>query len=324
MKSKTNFLHPLSAAIVLVSVAVPVTGWGQLPSPTPGGGYRNNNTAEGTNTLFSNTTADANTAILYLKLTYGSPLTTVYGLSDEFGFFGSVLQKQGTFPFDSPGGVLSLKPFPLSGTLTAINTESWAGWFSNGATFAIAGFTYLPAQKVQFTFNLSDTSTFLVGLHHEGTVEGWYADFHLKQHSFVATPVRENGNVVGYNVVPFSVPGATQTRILTANDEGRGGDYVDASGLRNGFYERLGKLYSVPSEDTNPVRVTAISSQCIGVEVDLPSGQTRAETRCGSNRRLIVLGGGSPSIHITQVFDDGNAVGWVDEGNGSGFGYLTY
>lgn len=314
MKTKTNFLHARSAAVVLVYFAVSVTGRGQLPSPTPDGGYSNNNTVEG----------NATTATPHLELTYGSSLTTVSGLSDEFGFFGSVQQKQGTVPFDSPGGLLSVKPFLPSGTLTAINTESWAGWFSNGATFAIAGFTYLPAQNVEFIFNLSDTSTFLVGLHQDGTVEGWYADFHLKQHSFVATPVRENGNVVGYNVVPFSVPGATQTRILAANDTGRGGDYVDASGLRNGFYERSGELHSVPPVNTNPVRVTAISSQCIGIEADLPSGQTRAETLCGSTRRLIVLGGPDASVHITQVFDDGNAVGWVDQGNGSGFGYLTY
>jgi hypothetical protein len=59
-------------------LALPSVALAQLPSPTPDGGYPNNNTAEGENALFNLTTGTDNTAIGYrtlLSLTTGSENT---------------------------------------------------------------------------------------------------------------------------------------------------------------------------------------------------------------------------------------------------------
>jgi hypothetical protein len=59
---KTTTLSPL-IAFVLACFALSPPVQAQLPSPTPDGGYLNQNTAEGDGALFSLTTGDNNTAI---------------------------------------------------------------------------------------------------------------------------------------------------------------------------------------------------------------------------------------------------------------------
>src|SRR5438309_4531875 len=53
----------LLIALTSVCFALSATARAQLPSPTPDGGYPSQNTAEGTNALFSLTTGHDNTAI---------------------------------------------------------------------------------------------------------------------------------------------------------------------------------------------------------------------------------------------------------------------
>src|ERR1700724_3829034 len=52
----------LLVALALTWFALSPVAQAQLPSPTPDGGYPNDNTAEGTNALFSLTTGSQNTA----------------------------------------------------------------------------------------------------------------------------------------------------------------------------------------------------------------------------------------------------------------------
>jgi Chaperone of endosialidase len=66
---------PLRRGFLLIAIplafawfALSPTAQAQLPSPTPDGGYPNNNTAEGTNALFSLTTGTDNTAIGFQAL----------------------------------------------------------------------------------------------------------------------------------------------------------------------------------------------------------------------------------------------------------------
>ncbi len=58
-------ISPLAAGLASIALS---TAEAQLPSPTPDGGYPNNNTAEGTNALFNLTTGTDNTAIGFQAL----------------------------------------------------------------------------------------------------------------------------------------------------------------------------------------------------------------------------------------------------------------
>ena len=64
----------------LVCFGLSPTARAQLPSPTPDGGYPNNNTAEGTNALFNLTTGKDNTAVgfnaLFSDATFDGGQTT--------------------------------------------------------------------------------------------------------------------------------------------------------------------------------------------------------------------------------------------------------
>jgi len=111
MKTNTNTtLHlgklisrsPLRRGLLLIALtsvcfALSATARAQLPSPTPDGGYPSQNTAEGTNALFSLTTGHDNTAIGFSALdsnTTGEYNTAVGSdalKNDTFGFINTAI-----------------------------------------------------------------------------------------------------------------------------------------------------------------------------------------------------------------------------------------
>jgi hypothetical protein len=68
MKTITNIIYSVFALFAFACFGLSPTARAQLPSPTPDGGYPNNNTAEGTNALFNVTTGGHDTAIGFQAL----------------------------------------------------------------------------------------------------------------------------------------------------------------------------------------------------------------------------------------------------------------
>jgi hypothetical protein len=68
MKTITNIIYSVFVLFAFACFGLSPTARAQLPSPTPDGGYPNNNTAEGTNALFNVTTGGNDTAIGFQAL----------------------------------------------------------------------------------------------------------------------------------------------------------------------------------------------------------------------------------------------------------------
>jgi hypothetical protein len=260
----------------------------------------------------------------HLAFHFRSDHVEIHGVDPQFGMFGAIHEgAQGNVPFFAPGGEPVAKPVADNGTFTATDGHShWAGWFSNPNTFAIAGFAWLPDQNVDFLFNFSDSATFITAMREDGSVEGWYADPHFIIFSFIAKPNRIAGKVVGYDVKPFTIPGAEEVKILVSNQYGRAGSYRDKkNGPWIGFMERDGGL--VWSGSGNDAEITAVSRDCFAADITYPDGKVDSFVECRNrSQRLIRMGAGN-TVHITAVFDSGECAGWVDTGNENSFGFVT-
>src|SRR5690349_148681 len=98
---KTSITHLLrhgclALSLILSLVAFPPSAPGLLPPPSPDGGYPNQNTAEGTNALFSLTRGTNNTAVGYQALYHNQGSSELPGLASNNTAIGSLALQSNT------------------------------------------------------------------------------------------------------------------------------------------------------------------------------------------------------------------------------------
>lgn len=254
--------------------------------------------------------------------------TQVNGIDPVFGLYGQLdttyQGQQGQYAFWKPEhGKMQILPYPTA-SISGINSHCIAGNYTDFANYTVAGFQQCTDKNgnVQFfEFALGAIATSLTAqLHGTQTTFGYSLDFHLKSTGFVATPVFDaNGAVKSYNTTSYSVPGATSTRILTANETGMAGSFEAADGKWSGFIQpNGGALQVVNFPGSQNTAVTALGSKCYAGYSVASDGAQPAFLYCHS---FIPISLGYGATWITDITKDGDVAGYFPQSNG---GYRSF
>lgn len=258
--------------------------------------------------------------------------TKLNGISKDFGIYGQVVttyQGQfGYYAFWQPAGqpIHVLTAFPV-GSLSGIDKHCMAGTYTNEGGFNIAGFQECNDGKGIWgkvhTFGMGACAT-LISSQTPGSeaVAGYYDNCHFDT-GFIAMPVFDgDGKVVNYNTVDFTVPGATSTKLLVANQYGIGGSFENAQNDWVGFLQRTnGPLETITFPFATNVGVTAINQECVAGYFQIGVASQHGFFRCKGDPIPFDMGYGG--TFITEITDDNVLVGDAyDFGEGSSFGFI--
>jgi hypothetical protein len=269
--------------------------------------------------------AVAQTPVRYLRIDFGSPYAVVNGVDPVFGPYGQIQTTyqgiSGNFGFYDPRSGMQIVDF-LNANVTGISDKSQAGIYTSPTGFDIQSFQFWPRSNQFFSFQFGATATIIVGQLRDGTVEGWYDDFHFNDTSFIATPVfASDGTVSHYNSETYTVPGATSTQILATNRHGRAGSFKAADGTQSGFVDRRnGKvdIYTLPNAAVN---ITALGADCFAGYVVRTSSE-QAFVSCGE-RRFIPVNIGVSGTRVMEILPTGQLAGYAQDNSGRTFGFIT-
>jgi len=260
------------------------------------------------------------------RIDLGSSSLTLNGIDPIFGPFGEIHTQYngatGDYAFYDPAsGMQIVAP---SGGVTGISTAAVAGSYTSSSGFDIEGFQWWPGSNQFFSFQWGATATLITGQLADGTVEGWYDDFHFNDISFIATPVLDSsGTVLYYTSQTFEVPNATSTQILIANDYGRAGTFQGADGSWSGFVERNGGKLVTLSLPKAAQSITALGADCYAGFVTRGKNQNHQQAfeRC-DGRADIPIRVGVGGTWIKQILPSGELVGYAQDANGNNFGFV--
>src|SRR5579863_751871 len=260
------------------------------------------------------------------RITLNSPNLTLNGIDPVYGPFGGIQMRykgvSGDYGFFDPAsGIQIVVP---TGAVTAVSAQAVAGSYTSLTGFDIQGFQWWPGTNQFFTFEWGATGTFVTGQLADGTVEGWYDDFHFNDTSFIATPVLDaTGHVLYYNSQTYAVPNGTNTQILAANEYGRAGTFENPDGSRSGFVDRAAHHgeFVVVSAPGASVTITALDGHCYAGFLEAQDGSRQAFKRChdGPFEPVTVGVGGTWIMQITR---SGDLVGYAQDASGNNFGFL--
>lgn len=266
--------------------------------------------------------------------------TNVNGISKDFGVYGQVATTyEGQFgdyafwqPIGQPIHVLNLPVGSLSGIdkrwlASGSFVTCMAGTYIDESGSKIDGFQQCTDAKGNtqlYTFDLGANATH-ISSQIPGTeaVAGFYDNYQLQDTGFIATPVFDSdGNVVKYNETTFSVPGATSTQLLVANQYGMGGSFQNSGSNWMGFLQRSnGPLEIVTLPGVTSVGITAINQDCVAGYFQIGEGTRHGFFRCRGDTIPFDMGYGG--TYITEITDDNVLVGYAqDFGEGTNFGLI--
>ncbi|HLW86381.1 MAG TPA: hypothetical protein VKR60_14275 [Candidatus Sulfotelmatobacter sp.] len=173
--------------------------------------------------------------------------TVVQGVRGLYGFTKKDGQPMTTYTF-SGGATTSL----MDQKEIAGKGQCTLGVFTSTYGFNLQGFLSCPTETQQYDFG--DNYTIPRALLKNGTVVGYY-DVRIKSVGFII-------DASGFR--SYQVPGAEQTEILTANDDGRmAGRYLTADGKYHGFILAPdGTVTTVDKPGAGNSAIVAINSQC--------------------------------------------------------------
>jgi len=260
------------------------------------------------------------------RITLNSANLTLNGIDADYGPYGEIETKykgaSGDYAFlDPPSGIQIVVP---SGAVTGVSSQAIAGNYTSPSGFDIQGFQWWPGPNQFFSFEWGATATFITGQLADGTVEGWYDDFHFQDTSFIATPVLDaTGHVLYYDSKTYAVPNGTNTQVLAANAYGRAGTFQNPDGSRSGFVDRTAHRgeFLVVSLSSASVSITALDDHCYAGFLLTQDGSQQAFERCheGPFEPVTVGVGGT---WIRQITRSGDLVGYAQDANGNNFGFL--
>jgi hypothetical protein len=258
--------------------------------------------------------------------------TILNGISKDYGLYGQVettYQGQfGYYAFWQPAGqpihVLTLP----TGSLSGIDKHCMAGNYTNESGFNISGFQQCRDNNGNWgqfhTFDMGANATLIFSqVPGSEAVAGFYDNGYLHDTGFIATPVLDgDGNVVTYTIETFTVPEATSTQLLVANQYGIGGSFENAQGNWVGFLQRTnGPLETFTFPGATQVEVTAINQGCVAGKFLLGEGNWHGFFRCKGDPIPFDMGYGG--TFITEITDDNILVGYAqDPGEGTNFGFI--
>jgi hypothetical protein len=173
--------------------------------------------------------------------------TVVQGVRGLYGFTKKPGQPMKTYTFSSgvTTSLIDQKEVPGTGECTL-------GVFTSAYGFNLQGFLSCPQGTQQYDFG--DNYTIPRALLKNGTVVGYY-DVRIKSVGFII-------DSSGFHT--YQVPGADQTEILTANDDGRmAGRYLTADGKYHGFIlSPDGTVTTVDKPGAANSAIVSLNSQC--------------------------------------------------------------
>jgi hypothetical protein len=183
-----------------------------------------------------------------------------------------------------PGKDVELVQYPgsIATAIAAIDSHCILGSFTS-LNLDIVGFKQCEGHDpIIYAFGL----TLPTAMHADGTVVGYYSP----DGGFTWSGFIQRGTQAMH---PFTVPGATSTRIFAMDEHGRiGGDFNDAKG-EHGFVWDGSTLKIVDVKHSVGTVVTGLNSGCILGAFDLRNGNQKAFVRCGDQEDLPILVGGS-------------------------------
>jgi hypothetical protein len=255
------------------------------------------------------------------RIDLGSSSLTLNGIDPVFGSFGEIHMQSGDYAFYDPAsGIQIVAP---AGAVTAVSAQAFAGSYSNTTDVNISGFQWWPKSNQFFAFVWGATATFVTGQLADGTVEGWYDDYHFNDISFVATPVLDSsGKVLYYNSETYAVPNSTSTQILIANDFGRAGTFLAADGSWDGFVERNGTLHALHLPHAS-ISITALSRDCMAGFTLGVNGNQQAFLSCEGSPASVPVRVGFGTV-VKQILPSGNLVGYAQDDSGGNFGFVWW
>ena len=261
------------------------------------------------------------------RIDLGSSSLTLNGIDPVFGPFGEIHTQYngalGDYAFYDPAsGMQIVAP---AGAVTAVSAQAVAGSYTSRSGFDIQGFQWWPKSNQFFTFQSGAFATTITGQLADGTVEGWYDDFHFKDYSFIDTPVLDSSGAVLYYIIhTFAVPNATSTQILIANDYGRAGTFQGADGSWSGFVERNGGKLVTLSLPKGAVSITALGADCYAGFVTRGKNQNQQQAfeRCDGGHADVPIRVGVGGTWIKQILPSGDLVGYAQDANGNNFGFV--
>jgi len=230
--------------------------------------------------------------------------TVVQGVRGLYGFTRRPGQPMKTYTFSSgvTTSLMDQKEVPGKGECTL-------GVFTSAYGFNLQGFLSCPQGTQQYDFG--DNYTIPRALLKNGTVVGYY-DVRVKSVGFII-------DSSGFHT--YQVPGADQTEILTANDDGRmAGRYLTPDGKYHGFILSVdGTVTTVDKPGAANSAVVSLNSQCaLGFygNQNIQSGFLHCAT---GGYKPIPLG---LVTWPTVLLEDGTIAGYFEWTSGNNVGFI--